>query len=80
MPAKPSSPTIPLPRAWPLRIKSAMIHAIALAQYVIVYTRSWAVDSTNPRLRIKGELDQTHQEIAMLGEQMRIQNVRTLAT
>jgi predicted RNA polymerase sigma factor len=49
---------------------------ISLAQYTVAYTRGWAVDSTNPRLRVRGELDQADQEIALLWEQMRIQNVR----
>ena len=76
MPAKPSSPAIPLPRDWPSRVKSAILHVISLAQFTIAYTRGWAVDSINPRLRRNGELDQADQEIALLREQMRIQNVR----
>lgn len=34
------------------------------------------MDSANPRLRVKRELDRAHQEIALLREQVRIQNVR----
>ena len=44
-------PRIPLPKAWTNHVRSAMLHVIALAQYVTVYTRSWAVDSANGRLR-----------------------------
>ena len=33
------------------------------------------MDSTNPRLRVKAELDQARQEIALLREQMRIKDV-----
>ena len=68
MPAKPSFPAILLPRAWPSRVKSAILHAISLAQYVIVYTRSWAVDSTNPRLRMARKyLPPSHQLNRLLG-------------
>jgi hypothetical protein len=37
------SPRIGLPRAWARRIRSAMLHIIALAQYAVTYTRIWAV-------------------------------------
>ena len=76
MHAKPSFPVIPLPRAWPSCVKSAILHVISLAQFTVAYTRGWAVDSANPRLRMKGELDHADQEIALLREQIRIQNVR----
>ena len=76
MPAKRSSPVIRLPRAWLSRVKSAILHVISLARFTIAYTRSWAVDSINPRLRRNGELDQALQEIALPREQIRIHNVR----
>ena len=34
---------IPLPRGWPRAIRSAVIHAISLAQFSLTHTRSWAV-------------------------------------
>ena len=34
----------PLPRNWPRSVRSAVLHAIALAQFAIVYTRSWAAE------------------------------------
>ena len=42
MPAKSSSPEIPLPRSWPSRVKSAVLHAISLGQFTLAYTRGWA--------------------------------------
>ena len=50
-------PTIPLPEAWTKHVRTAMLHVISLAQYATAYTRSWAADSTNARLRIKAEYD-----------------------
>ncbi len=35
MPTKPSSPDIPLPRGWPSRVKSAILHVISLAQFTL---------------------------------------------
>ena len=76
MPAKPSSRATPLPRAWPSRVKSAILPVISLAQYTIAYTRGWAVDSTNSRLQMRGELDQADQETVLLSEELRIHHVR----
>ena len=48
-------PRIPLPKAWTRHVRSAMLHILSLAQYATVYTRSWAVDSMNGRVRLKAE-------------------------
>ncbi len=40
MHAKPFS--LPVPRGWPSRVKSAMRHVLSLAQCATAYTRSWA--------------------------------------
>jgi hypothetical protein len=75
MPAK-KAPRIPLPKAWTRQVRSAMLHLISLAQYVTVYTRSWAVDSMNGRVRLKAENDRLRQEIALRQEEIRIKDVR----
>ena len=76
MPAKSSSPTIPLPRSWTSRVKSAILHAISLAQFTMAHTRGWAANSPNSRIRLKADLDRAHQEIALLREELRILNAR----
>ena len=70
------SPTIPLPKSWTKHVRTAMLHVISLAQYATAYTRSWAADSTNARVRIKAEYDRAQQEILLLRAQMRIKDVR----
>jgi hypothetical protein len=42
----------------------------------MIYTRDWAVHCKNPHVRLKAELDQAHQEIALLREQIRILKAR----
>ena len=64
----------PLPRNWPESVKSAVLHTISLAQYGLAYTRGWAADSRNGRLRLKAKFDRANQEIALLREEMRIKN------
>ena len=66
----------PLPRAWPSRVKSAMLDAISLAQFAVVYTRSWAANCPVARIRMKSQLDRALQEVALLREQMRIKDAR----
>ena len=44
MPAKFLSPVIPLPRGWPSRVKSAILHVISLGQLTLAHTRGWAAN------------------------------------
>ena len=69
-------PSIPLPKSWTKQVRAAMLHVISLAQYATAYTRSWAADSTNARVRIKAEYDRAQQEILLLREEMRIKDAR----
>jgi hypothetical protein len=34
-----------------------VLHVISLAQYAAAFTRSWAADSANARLRLTADLD-----------------------
>ena len=70
------APRIPLPKSWTSHVRSAMLHVISLAQYATVYTRSWAVDSLNERVRLKVENNRLRQEFALLQEEIRIKDAR----
>ena len=74
--AKPKEPRIPLPKSWQGYVKSAVLHAIALAHYAIVYARAWAADSINARVRLSAENDRLHEECALLREELRIKDTR----
>jgi hypothetical protein len=50
----PKSPRILLPSSWTKQVCSALLHVISLAQYPTAYTRSWASDSVNGRVRLRG--------------------------
>ena len=69
-------PAIPLPKAWTEHVRTAMLHVISLAQYATAYTRSWAADSTNARLRIKAEYDRAQQEILLFREEIHTKDAR----
>ncbi len=71
-------PRIPLPRGWSRRVRSAVIHAISLANFSLTSTRSWAANSWNARIRLKSENERLRQELALLQEEMRIKDARML--
>jgi transposase InsO family protein len=71
-------PTIPLPKGWTGHVRSTVLHVIGLAQYATVYTRSWAANSPNERMRLKAENDRFQAEVALLKEEIRIKDARML--
>jgi transposase InsO family protein len=73
-----SRPRIPLPKQWSRRVRSGVLHAISLAHFSLTFTRSWAANGFNARLRLKAENDRLHQELALFQEEMRIKDARML--
>ena len=53
-----------------------MLHVIALAQYAITYSRSWAADSINTRVWQAAEIDQLRQEVLLQKDENRIKDAR----
>ena len=76
MSSKSKPPEIPLSKSWDTHVRSAILHMIALAQYALTYSRSWAADSTNQRVQLKADTDRLTQEVAQLREEIRIKDVR----
>src|SRR5258708_705802 len=50
---------------------------MSLAHHVLVTTRGWAANSRSECVRLRAEIDQCKQEIALLREEMRIKDART---
>ncbi|MCH7688483.1 MAG: hypothetical protein IH899_17670 [Planctomycetes bacterium] len=69
-------PKIPLPKDWTGNVRSAVLHVIGLAQFATAYTRSWAGNSPNERMRLKAENDRLEAEVALLKEEIRIKDAR----
>jgi transposase InsO family protein len=65
-----------LPKGWTAFVKAAVLHAIALAHHVIVYTRSWAADSSNARVRLAAEHNRLKEQVSLLREELRIKDAR----
>jgi hypothetical protein len=68
-------PRLTIPRNWSASIQAAMLQVIALAQYSLAYSRSWATNSLNERLRLTAKTDQLQQEVALLREEIRIKDL-----
>ena len=45
--------SVRLPKGWKTRVRSAVLEVISLAQYSLAYTRGWAGNSPNVRIRLK---------------------------
>ena len=56
----PQPPRTHLPKGWQDCVQSAVLHAIALAHYAIVYARACAADSINARVRLAAQNDRLH--------------------
>ena len=76
MPNHPNRPQIPLPKAWNERVKSAVLHVISLAQFAVAYTRGWAANSINSRIRVTAQRDDLQQQVGWLTEQLRLLSAR----
>jgi hypothetical protein len=61
-------------------VKTAVLHAIALAHYAIVYVRAWAADSINARVRLSAENDRLQEECALLREELHLKDARIMQT
>ena len=63
-----------LPRQWPDHVKSGILHAIALASTAMTAVHA----RTARRHRLRAELDQARNEIALLREELEIKDGRWL--
>jgi transcriptional regulator with XRE-family HTH domain len=68
----------PLPKNWPRRVRSALVHAISMSNVVFTVTRSHAENHFNARVRLQAENDRLRREIALLAEELRIKDARML--
>jgi transposase InsO family protein len=65
-----------LPKGWPKRVRSAVIHAMSMAHATLTTSRGWAANHWNARFRLKVENDRLRQEVALLDEEIRIKDSR----
>jgi putative transposase len=71
--------SIRIPRGWKRSVRSAALHAIALARYAIAHAHARAATDDFRRTRLRGEIDRLRQEVALLREELRIKDTRMAA-
>jgi len=76
MPQIPPSTSLPPPRGWPRRVRSAVFQVISLARTSLTLTHGWASESLNHELRQQAEEDRLGQEVELLREEIRIKDAR----
>ena len=65
-----------LPDAWPAHVRSALVHAFALAHLGMTHVRGWCADSRIARVRLVAECDRLRAEVGLLREELRIKDAR----
>lgn len=73
---KSEAPPLPVPKNWSKSIQASLLQVIAFAQYALVYTRSWASNSSTERVRLATAANQLEQAVAVLREEIRIKDAR----
>ena len=76
MPNHANPPRIALPNGWGEHVKSAVLHVISLTQFSAAYTRGWAANSPNERMRPRVRNDRLQAENVLLREEIRIKDAR----
>lgn len=72
----PRSASIPLPKGWPRRVRSAVVHAVSMANTAFAVTRGHAENHFNARVQLQAENDRLRREVSLLLEEIRIKDAR----
>ena len=68
---------LPLPSDWPDSVKSALLHATALAHRAAVASRGWAANSSIASVRAKGDAAAVRAELELLQQEIAIRDARS---
>ena len=67
---------IRLPQHWPRRVRSAVVHAVSMANVAFIATRGRAEHQFDARARLQAENDLLQRELSLLREEIRIKDAR----
>ena len=70
------SDRFPLPRHWSRQVRSAIVHAVSMANVAFTIARSRAEHQFDARVRLQAENDRLHRELSVLREEARIKDAR----
>ena len=69
-------PALRLPKHWPRRVRSAVVHAVSMANVAFTAARSHAEHQFDVRARRQAENDRLQCEVSLLREEIRIKDAR----
>ncbi len=67
---------MPLPRGWKGRVRSSVLHILALSHYSFTALLARAAQSKYRQIRLQAQIDRRNHEIALLQEELRIKDAR----
>ena len=70
------SASIPLPKGWSRHVRSAVVHAVSIANVAFIATRSRAEHQFDVRARLQADVDRLQREVLLLLEEIRIKDAR----
>jgi putative transposase len=73
----PSSPqTIPFPKGWSRHVRTAIVHAVSMADVAFTATQARADNHFDARTRLQATNDRLQRQVALLLEELRIKDAR----
>ena len=70
------SASIPLPQGWSRHVRSAVVHAVSMANVAFIASRSRAEHQFDARARLQADVDRLQREVLLLLEEIRIKDAR----
>ena len=67
---------VPLPRGWKRRVRSSVVHILALSHYTFTAMVARAANERSHRSRLQAEIDRLNQELALLREELHVKDAR----
>ena len=65
-----------LPKRWPRHVRSAVIHAVSMADVAFIITQTRLANHFDARVRAQAENDRLRRHVALLEEELRIKDTR----
>jgi putative transposase len=76
MPARFATENAPLPKHWPRRVRSAVVHAVSMANVAFTATQARTENHFNAHTRLQATNDRLQRQVALLFEELRIKDAR----
>jgi hypothetical protein len=76
MPARLATTIAPLPKHWPRRVRSAIVHAISMANVAFTASQARVEKHFLARTHLQATNDRLQRQVALLLEELRIKDAR----